>query len=165
MDESTADLACKRKKYSKRYFLTTSKKCKQYCVTRTSENTSDPVISEFSTSSDSEQECQHIDQKPVYSLLPVTNVFKHCKSTQTCILKKTASVQSVPHSKSKSIQTTKEGLKAIGVQTEKERNVQQKKTHSSHLISQLSMNTNFDKFVENCMTMNKHKNSSNVYLV
>ena len=147
-DESTANLAHKRQKYSKHYFQTTSKKCKRYHVNRTSENTSDPVISEFLTSSDSEQECQHIDQKPVYSLVPVMNVFKHCKSTQTHILKKTASVQSVPHSKSKSIQTTRDCLKTISVQTEKEGNVQQKITHRSHLISQSSLNTNFDKFAE-----------------
>ena len=87
------------------------------------------------TSSDSELECQHIDQKPVYSLVPVTNVFKYCKSTQTHILKKTTSVQSVPHSKSKSIQTMRDCLKTISVQTEKEGNVQQKITHGSHLIS------------------------------
>ena len=148
MDESTADLTRKQKKYSKRHFLTTSKKCKRYHVNRTSENTSDPVKSEFWMSSDSEHECQHIDQKPVYSLLPVTNAFKHCKSTQTCILKKTASAQSVLHSKSKSIRTMKDCLKTISVQTEKERNVQQKITQGSRLISQLSMNKNFDKFAE-----------------
>ena len=120
------------------------------------------------TSSDSEQECQHIDQKPVYSLVPVTNAFKHCKSTQTHILKKTVSVQSVQsvlHSKSKSIQTTKDCLKTISVQTEKEGNVQQKITHGSRLISQLSMNKILINLWKNCMTMNKPKNSSNVYLV
>ena len=95
MEPNSKDLTLKRKKYSKRYFLTTSKKCKWYQTGRTDGNINNPDISDISTSSESEpgvnadEPTQKVenDRPPVYSKIPITSASKHNKNTQTCISK------------------------------------------------------------------------------
>ena len=75
MDADTENSNCKRKKYSKLYFLTTSKKCKRY---RTSdrETTMEPNDLQLSSTSDSESETHKVmlteeaatsNEHPVYT--------------------------------------------------------------------------------------------------
>ena len=95
MEPHSEDLTHKRKKYSKRYFLTTSKKCKRYRTGRTDGNIDNPDISDISTSSESEhgvnadEPTQKVenDHPPVYSKIPLTSASKHNKNTQTHISK------------------------------------------------------------------------------
>ena len=99
MDADTENSNRKRKKFSKWYFLTTSKKCKWY---RTShrETTMEPNHLQLSTSSDSESETHEVmfteetktsNQCPVYSTMPITKN----KSTQVWNQKRTTGVQAV----------------------------------------------------------------------
>ena len=103
MDADTENSNHKRKKYSKRYFLTTSKKCKRY---RTShrETTMEPNDLQLSTTSDSESETREVmlteeaatsNQHPVYTTATIKKtrvlrcrtkrgvlVFKLCELTK-----------------------------------------------------------------------------------
>ena len=99
MDVDTENSNRKRKKYSKWYFLTTSKKCKWY---RTShrETTTEPNDLQLSTTSDSESETREVmftkvtatsNEHPVYT----TATIKKNKSTQVQNQKRCTGVQAV----------------------------------------------------------------------
>ena len=109
MEPHSKDLTRKGKKYSKQYFLTTSKKCKRYRTGRTDGNIDNPDISDISTSLESEhgvhadEPTQKVenDRPPVYCKIPITSASKHNKNTQMHISKQTSSVQAVPQTKLK----------------------------------------------------------------
>ena len=124
MEQHPEDLTRKRKKYSKWYFLTTSKKCKRYRTGRTDGNIDNPDISDILTSLESEDHV-NVDEATrnvetvhalVYSKIPITSVSKYNKNTQMHICKRTSSVQAVPQTKLKYIQMSKEFTISTAVQ-------------------------------------------------
>ena len=156
MEPHSEDLTRKRKKYSKRYFLTTSKKCKWYRTGRTDGNIDNPDISDILTSSESEhgvnadEPTQKVenDRAPVYSKNLITSASKHNKKTQTHISKQTSSVQAVPQTKLKYVQMSKEFTISTAVQMDTQKKKEEKKTSGVLLQEQLHLNSDFDKFAE-----------------
>ena len=127
MDQTTEDLSRKRKKYLKRSFLTTSKKCKHYRSNPTETSLQDNHLSHLSMSSSDESQSDQNDPSEymctakecvhhVYSTAP----YLRNKSTQIRINKKTASVQAVKLTRNKNMQTlkTKNSVQSSFVQTD-----------------------------------------------
>ena len=158
MDQTTEDLSCKRKKYLKRSFLTTSKKCKCYRSNRTETSPQDNHLSHLSTSSSDESQSDQNDPSEytctakecvhhVYSTAP----YLRNKSTQIWINKKTASVQAVKLTRNKNMQTlkTRNSVRSSFVQTDEQvKPLTKKETLGVKLTDKMKASIDFEKFAQ-----------------
>ena len=158
MDQMTEELWHKRKKYSKRSFLTTSKKCKYYRSNRTETSPQDNHLSHLSTSPSDESQSNQNDPSEytctakecvhhVYSTAP----YLRNKSTQIQINKKTASVQAVKLMRNKNMQTlkTRNTVRSSFVQTDEQvKPLTKKETLGVKLTDKLKASIDFEKFAQ-----------------
>ena len=88
------------------------------------------------------------DRPLVYSKIPITSVSKHNKNKQTHISKRTSSVQAVPQTKLKYVQTSKEFTSSTAIQTDTQKKKEKKETSGVLLQEELHLDSDFDKFAE-----------------